>query len=386
METILPRSLYAAFDTFPAPKGAAVHIREFSQTLFGMVPPGLLLTLGTSELPSWQLEEDLQIRRLVSESNNFLQRTIEFSKFVRGHVETVKEGLQIAHFRDPWGGLPIVRCENRKFKTVFEVNALPSIELPAKYPGVSRSTLDKIRSIELECLDRADILVCPSKTIKMFLESLGMKEKRIEVISNGADIPAEVPERPEEAPKKFLIYIGAVQPWQGLEVLFKAMQFLRDFSDLYLVLCVSGSKPRLKYLQKLAERMEINDRLVWNLRFKQPEVHQWLAHAAFSVAPLVECSRNLVQGCCPLKIVESMAYAVPVIASDIPVVRELIDHRQHGWLVRPDRPAELARAIRVLLNNPQQARQLGENAQKLVADRLTWQASRLSLQQIYAKL
>ncbi len=386
MENTPPRSLYVAFDTFPAPKGAAVHIREFSQTLFGMMPPGLLLTLGTSELPSWQLEEDLQIRRLVSQTDNFLQRTIEFSKFVGRHVETVKESLQIAHFRDPWGGLPIVRCESRKFKTVFEVNALPSIELPAKYPGVSHSTLDKIRNIELECLEKADIIVCPSQTIKNFLESLGIDAGRVEVISNGADVPVEMPEKPEGAPDRYLFYFGAVQPWQGLEVLFKAMQFLQDFSNLALVLCVSGSKPRLKYLQKLAERMGINERLVWNLRFKQPEVHRWLAHAAISVAPLVECSRNLVQGCCPLKIVESMAYAIPVVASDIPVVRELISHQQEGWLVRPDRPAELARAIRVLLNNQQQARQLGIAAQKLVAERLTWQASRQRLQQIYAKL
>lgn len=381
-----PNSLYAAFDTFPAPKGAAVHIREFSQTLFDKFPPGLLLALGNEELPSWQIEENAQIRRLASTTQNFLKRTLEFGQFVHNQVETVKSSLKIAHFRDPWSGMPILGGNERNFKTVFEVNALPSIELPSKYPGLNQQTLDKIRKIELHCLLQADRLICPSQTIKDFIVSLIGNEKKIDVIANGADLPATMPEKPAEAPESYLIYFGAVQPWQGLEVLFKAMQFLRDFDDLYLVLCVSGSKPRLKYLQKLGERMGIENRLIWNLRLKQNEVHRWLAHARLSIAPLVECSRNLVQGCCPLKIVESMAYGIPVVASDMPVVRELMTHQHNGWLVRPDRPAELARAMRLLLENSGQAQKLGKNAQQLVREKLTWQASAAQLQRVYDEL
>lgn len=381
-----PDSLYAAFDTFPAPKGAAVHIREFSRTLFEKFSPGLLLVLGNDELPSWQVEEKMQIRRLVSDSQNFLERALEFSDFVFDQVQSCKDSLKIVHFRDPWGGMPILNCKSRNFKTIFEVNALPSIELPSRYPGLSQRTCEKIRKTELFCLRHADRLICPSQTIKDFIVSLIGNEKPVEVIANGADLPATLPLRPEEAPERYLIYIGAVQPWQGIEVLFKAMQFLRDFQDLKLVLCVSGSKPRLKYLRKLAERMEIDSSLIWNLRMKQPEVHQWLAHAQISLAPLVECSRNLVQGCCPLKIVESMAYSVPVVASDIPVVRELLTHQQTGWLVRPDRPAELARAIRLLLENSSQAKKLGQCARDMVAKQYTWEISCQKLAEVYDDL
>lgn len=385
-EIPLPKSLYAAFDTFPAPKGAAVHIREFAGTLFDFCENGLLLVLGNEELPSWQLESNFEIRRMVSSENNFLKRTFEFYDFVRFHTEAVKDSIKIAHFRDPWGGAAILDVKDRKFKTVFEVNALPSIELPARYHGVSATTLDKIRKIELKCLNEADLLICPSSNIKNFLEEIVDSKKPIQVIPNGAQIPSEKYEKPEAAPDKYLIYFGAVQSWQGLEVLFKAMQFLRDFPDLFLVLCVSGTKPRLKYLKKLAERMDIADRLVWNIKLNQKELQPWIANATVSVAPLVECSRNLVQGCCPLKIVESMAHKIPVVASDIPVVRELIDHGNEGWLVRPDRPSELARGIRLMLTHPDKAAEIGMNAGAKISQSLSWELSLNQLKKTYLAL
>jgi glycosyltransferase involved in cell wall biosynthesis len=132
--------------------------------------------------------------------------------------------------------------------------------------------------------------------------------------------------------------------------------------------------------------MEISSQLVWNYKMKQNEFLPWLAHAKISLAPLVECTRNLVQGCCPLKIVESMAYSVPVVASDLPVVRELIEHKKEGWLVRPDRPSELARAIRLLLLHSSQAEAMAKNAQAKVSDQLSWAFSRSRLEKVYAKL
>ncbi|GAB4272757.1 MAG: hypothetical protein Kow0029_11770 [Candidatus Rifleibacteriota bacterium] len=382
----IPSSLYAAFDTFPAPKGAAVHIREFASTLFRFMGNGLLLVLGNEELPSWQIEEGFEIRRLVSDENNYLRKAFQFYDFVRYHTECIAKNLKIAHFRDPWSGSAILDVSDHTFKTVFEVNALPSIELPARYSGVGANTLEKIRKSEMRCLAECDYIVCPSLTIRNFLQTLGVQAEKISVIPNGAEVPEQKFARPETAPDKYLIYFGAVQSWQGIEILFKAMKFLRDFHDLYLVLCVSGAKDRLKYLRKLADRMEIGHRLVWNLKMNQLELQPWIAHASLSIAPLVECSRNLVQGCCPLKIVESMSHGIPVVSSDLPVVRELIDHGFDGWLVRPDRPSELARAIRLLLLHPEKAEKIGVNGQNKIKNKLSWQICVKKLENTYRKV
>ena len=103
-----------------------------------------------------------------------------------------------------------------------------------------------------------------------------------------------------------------------------------------------------------------------------------------SLAPLKDCTRNVVQGCAPLKILESMAAGVPVVASDLPVTRELITDGLDGRLIAPDRPGELARAIRVLLDFPEQRGRMGAAARQRIQDHLTWDASVTRLQNLYA--
>ncbi len=385
---IRPQAVYASFDTFPAPKGAAVHISEFAPTLFKHAGSGLLLVLGDENTPRWQIEENnIQIRRYISDEENYLQKAIDFSEFVFNQVEILRNDIKIAHFRDPWSGVPIIDAlEGTDAKLVFEVNALPSIEIPSRVTSALSITLDKIREMELFCLRRADAIVCPSAVIKAFIVSLGINEEKITVIHNGARLPETEYEKPETAPEKYLIYVGAVQPWQGVEVLLKAMTFLKDMPDLKLVFCASGAKPRIKFLQKLADRLELTDRVVWNLRVGQSEVQQWLKGASISLAPLTECERNLVQGCCPIKIVESMAAGVPVIASNMPVTQELIEHNNTGWLVRPDRPSELARAIRILMAHPEVRQRISEAAKQKLISELTWEASLSKLREVYRKI
>ena len=90
------------------------------------------------------------------------------------------------------------------------------------------------------------------------------------------------------------------------------------------------------------------------------------------------------QGCSPLKILESMAAGVPVVASDLPVVRELMEDRVHGRLVDPERPSELARAIRLLLDYPDELRAMGARARTHVEDCLSWSRSTGQLRALYA--
>jgi glycosyltransferase involved in cell wall biosynthesis len=385
---IKPQSVYASFDTFPAPKGAAVHIGEFAPKLFSFAGSGLLLVLGDEKTPRWQIEDNnVQIRRYITTEENYLQKAMNFSDFIYNEVSALKEDIKIAHFRDPWSGLPILEAlEGTKAKFVYEVNALPSIEIPSRISSALSNTLEKIREMELKCLEKADAIICPSFVIKSFLESLGVNSDKITVIHNGARFSGIEHKKPESAPDKYIIYIGAVQPWQGVECLMKAMTFLKDISDLKLVFCASGTKPRIRFLQKLAEKMEISDKLVWNLRIGQSEVQDWLQGASISLAPLTECERNLVQGCCPIKIVESMAAGVPVVASNMPVTLELLEHNVTGWLVRPDRPSELARAIRVLLAHPETLERIAKTAKEKVISSLSWEMSLEQLEKVYFDL
>ena len=352
------RALYAAFDLYPSYKGAATHIARMADTLFRTYDGGLLFVLGNDTLPEYQREANIEILRFSRSIPNFLERTLAYGRHLQWLLDQQAGTLEICHFRDPWSGIPILENDQRNYVTVYEVNGLPSIELPYAYPLVAPSTLEKIREAERFCMEQATHIITPSHTIRNNLITLGASAEKITVIHNGADVHQDA-RKPDGAPDNYLIYVGALQRWQGLDILLRAFSRLADMQELHLIMCASTHRRRAKPYQKLADKLGISERMLWHFGLAKEELDGWLQHALISVAPLTECSRNLNQGCCPLKILESMAAGVPVVASDLPAVREIMMDGTHGRLVRPERPADLARAIRLLIEYPEQRCTMG---------------------------
>jgi len=378
------QSLYTAFDVFPSAKGAGTHIHHFANTLLKAYPQGLLYVLGDEKLPETEIwDNGVNVWRYKSLNPNFLERTEGYSQGLLRWLAW-QENLKLCHFRDIWGGVPILLNPNRNYKTIFEVNALPSVELPYRY-SVSNKILDEIKRLENFCLQNCDQIVVPSAVIAHFLEKKGIAGRKIQIITNGAELPETTIERPADAPEKYIIYFGALQPWQGVDTLLRAFRLLQD-TDLYLVICSSHKARYGKAYHKFAEKLGIAEKIVWKYQLSKQELYAWVKYAYCSLAPLKECSRNLEQGCSPLKILEAMALATPVIASDMSVCREIISSEQVGRLIRPDRPAELARAIRIWLAYPERVKEIGYNAQKHIARQFDWLAKKQELKNLYLRL
>jgi len=66
-------------------------------------------------------------------------------------------------------------------------------------------------------------------------------------------------------------------------------------------------------------------------------------------------------------LVEALSRGVPVVATDVPGVAELVQHRRTGLLVAPDDPTALAGALAELLGDADLARRLGRTGHDLVA-------------------
>ena len=385
--TFLPhRSLYTAFDVYPTSKGAATHIQHAAQTLFDGSEGGLLYVLGNEHLPRYQREGNIEILRFGGLISNYLHRALAFRTELSDLLEFgVRDHLEIVQFRDPWGGDPLIDDDQRNYRAVYEVNGLPSIELPMAYPSVQQGTLNKIKALEKKCMERADHIVVPSGIIRDNLVNGGVSSQKITVVPNGCELNEGHP-RPELAAKQYLLYFGAIQAWQGIEVLLRAMASLKDHTQLQLVICCSVKQRRARGYQRLAERLGISEQVKWLFQLSKSELAPWVSNAYLTLAPLVECPRNLDQGCCPLKILESMGAGVPVLASDLPVVRELVTHREDGYLVNPDRPADLARSIRILLDYPDLVDEMGRRAQDKVKASFLWQHSNEQLMNVHNTL
>ena len=384
-ERLAHRALYAAFDRFPSRKGAAVHIDRFARTLFDELDGGLLYVVGGGALPLRQIEGNVEIVRFADDVPNFLERAIAYGERLAGIVDAHASSLEICHFRDPWSGVAIALRPDRSYATIFEVNALPSVELPYLFPAVGPRTLEKVRKMELDCLRASDLIVSPSRTTAEFVKSLGIDEAKIRVIPNGAELDA-AQARPADAPELYILYFGSPQTWQGIDTLLRAFARLADFESLRLVICGSREGKAWKAYEKLATKLALSDRIIWKFALEEEQLSAWRQHALASVAPLTDSPRNVAQGCAPLKIVESMASGVAVVASNLGPVRELITDRHDGWLVHPDRPSELARALRILLDDRAYARQLGMEARRTIEHRFTWERSLSLLREEYQRL
>jgi glycosyltransferase involved in cell wall biosynthesis len=361
------KTLLTAFDVFPSSKGASAHIAQNLIAIRGFKEEAALACLGTIDDPKAQMEDGLTILRCRMMHPNFLKRTEIFGDFVWSTLNRFGAGLTSVHFRDIWGGMPVLNhvAVKRALK-IFEVNGLPSIELPCRYPALERNAalLNRIKGMENFCLSKADRIITVSGVNADHIVSRAVAREKITVIPNTTDIDEAVlaPDI-HSSGKKRILYSGCLAPWQGVETALKAYALIAHRDDVMLTLAVSNRK-YLKPHSQLIKKLGLENRVEIRTAMPKEYLAALYAPSAFSLAPLTRCQRNETQGACPIKIVDSMAMGVPVIASDLAITREMLENAVNGLLVTPDSPRALAVGMTYLLDNPALAAELGKNARK----------------------
>ena len=379
----MARLAYISFDQVPAPKGASTHIEAFARGLAAEFGELDLVTVSASTDPAGPCERWPGVIHweLPALGRSLIDRALCFGGFLTQWLRTRQ--FQVLHFRSIFEGLPILRNRNGA-ALVFEVNGLPSIELKYRYSGSEddRELMRKIEAQERACVAAADRIVTPSAVTRDFLvQSRGAVNRKIAVIPNGADTELF---RPRAAPPTGagwkLLYFGTLSPWQGVDLAIRALAQV-DAASLRIL--GTGSKTRIAALTRLAAKLGVADRVALCPPVSPPELAEELAACHAVLAPLLWNDRNVVQGCCPLKILEGMAAGRPVIASDLEVVRELGRHEEHLLLSRPGSVEAIAEAIVRLRGDPELAATLSSNARRLVEERFTWRHAVQSLTAVY---
>ena len=87
-----------------------------------------------------------------------------------------------------------------------------------------------------------------------------------------------------------------------------------------------------------------------------------------------------------IKTVEYMMFGVPIIASDFPLWREIVEGRKCGICVDPKDPKAIAAAIKTLLTDPQRAQQLSKNGIQSIKEKYNWENEKLKLVHAYKRL
>jgi glycosyltransferase involved in cell wall biosynthesis len=354
----------ASFDRLDAGKGAGAHILA-NAAILREAHDVSLVTLGEEPLPGWRH------RPIHVPEANWLKRALMF----RERVARVfaKEDFDVYHVRSPWEGL--AAPPDRRI--LYEVNGLASIEAQYHFPAVLTrpDVRQKLRTLELCMLDRARTVLTPTRVTARYLADLGVEPARIAVVPNAPSVAEQPVERaPSDAVR--LVYIGTLAPWQGLAELVSVLPRLTVPSRLTVL--TRAADWRGRDLQKLARKrgVEVDVRPPLPPSLLGP----FLATQDVGLAPLVPCERNLVQGCMPIKLLDYAAAGLPVLAPDMPVVREVLGD---GYPLYPrwGRTSMVAH-LQALADSPSMRRELGEAGQARV--RGAAEAQRAALLAAYA--
>jgi len=385
----MTRVLYSAFDIVPSPKGASTHILHNLRGLVNRSFEVHLITPSDGVLPLDDTLEGARVMRIPQDmTQNFLARASDFGRAVMRHV-ALAPAYDVAHYRSVWCGLPLAQSRHKHgYKTLFEVNGLPSVELKYHYPGIEPALLTKIKEQELATLHLSDAIVCPSYVTRDYLASLGLDRGRVAVIPNGVSpsdfSPSPLPAREGRVPA--LLYIGTLADWQGLDVLIKALPKILEQREVRLQIVGRGRSRQRKVLAKYIRKLGLLDNVTVLPAVPHHEVPALIAVADICVAPLGLNDRNVTQGACPIKVLEYMAAARPLLASNMPIVRELVREDVDALLFSPNDPDDLARQALALLNDFELSKRLAESASERVLAKFTWHESQKKLGKVYERL
>ena len=386
---MMKRILYTAFDIVPSPKGASTHILHNIRGLVNSQFDVHLLTPNDGLLPEEDLIEGARVTRVPQDlTQNFLARASHFGRSVLNHLALYHD-YQVVHYRNIWDGLSVAQNKKRfGYKTLFEVNGLPSIELKYHYPGIDLNLLSKIKEQEIATLHLSDAVICPSNVTRDYIASLGLNRKLVTVIPNGVSpsdfSPSPLPDREDRVP--VLLYIGTLADWQGLEVVIKSLPKILEQQAVRLQIVGRGRSRQRKLLAKQIRKLGIEEHVTVQHAVPHHEVPALIAGADICIAPLGLNDRNVTQGACPIKVLEYMAAGRPLIASNMPIVRELVREDVDALLFSPNDPDDLTRQALVLLNDIELSKRLAGSASERALTKFTWHESQKKLVKVYEKL
>jgi colanic acid/amylovoran biosynthesis glycosyltransferase len=146
-----------------------------------------------------------------------------------------------------------------------------------------------------------------------------------------------------------LLCVASLQEYKGHRVLLEALAGRSELSDVQVDLV--GDGPLRGDLQQLAVRLGLESRISFHGSLPEPDVVGLLERADVFVLPSVVARDGQMEGI-PVALTEAMAAGVPVVASRLSGIPELVRDGETGLLVEPSSPEALRRAVIRLLEEP----------------------------------
>ena len=254
---------------------------------------------------------------------------------------------------------------------LLEVNA-PLFEERSRFDGISLPRL--ARWSERQAWHGADYVLPVTHVLAGRVQAAGVPAQRIRVIPNGINTrefaslptPAEAKRRLQLEGRLVLGFVGFMREWHGLERVLEFMARAKDRERL-LALFV-GDGPARGALEARARELGLESSLRITGVMPRDQIPQTLAAFDVALQPAV------VDYASPLKLFEYLAVGLPIIAPDLPNIREVLRNGDNALLFAEGDPQDFVRCLSRMTNDAGLRTRLAASAAATIAKQgLTWQ-------------
>jgi glycosyltransferase involved in cell wall biosynthesis len=353
-------------------KGSSVHVQEIIRAFIkrgarielfagrlGGEPPPDLKGIHVHKLPNIAKSDPAFLEHRAFLGNSELRALLEGN----APFDIIYERYSL------WSYAGMEYANNCGIPGILEVNA-PMIEEQEKY----RILINRASAVDIAiCVyNLATHIIAVSKPIASYIKRRTKRGKRVHILPNGVNpylFSTKVIPSCSASPGTFTVgFLGTLKPWHGLPNLIKAFSMFHRWNPSSRLLLV-GDGPERNGIEAGLLSGGLLDSVHFTGLLPHDKVPGFLASMDVAVAPY-SMQRNFYFS--PLKLYEYMATGLPVVASNIGQIKEIIQNRKNGILVPPGDSFAFARALERLRNNPKMRKRLGRAARSTVVRHHTW--------------
>ncbi|MCI4625458.1 MAG: glycosyltransferase [Candidatus Magnetoovum sp. WYHC-5] len=253
-----------------------------------------------------------------------------------------------------------------KTKALFNMPVIFEAHEIFHYSAKNKKTAHILKAMEAFIYERSDGIIAISSFLRDEIrEIFAVYKKPISVITNAVkDEQIGEVSISQKLTGEYLFYCGSFYPWKGVDIAIRALRYLPKER----LLIVGGGK-RAEELNRLAREEGVNHRVTFTGMVAQRDVAAYMSKAKVALIPNLPHSPSMHSS--PLKMFEYMAAEVPIVASNLPGISEVLENQESAVLFEAGSVDGLVSALSLVLNNPAYATSIAKNA-KILAQRYTY--------------
>lgn len=321
--------------------------------------------------------QGVRIRAVAAGASRLRRMTTTVMAVLRA---ALAERADVYHFHDP-ELIPVGLCLKLMGKrVVYDVHEDLPAQILSKYwirPWLRHVTARAAAGLEAFAARVFDgIIVANPPHLRRFPRSKAEVVRNVPILEEFVDGSSV----PYATRQPAVVYVGGLTRTRGAKEMVRAIGLLPEGSGARLLLAGRFIEPGLEQECRALPGWSRVDFRGWQSRREVAE----LLHAArvglVLLHPTVQYRTPY-----PVKLLEYMAAGLPVVASDLPPSRELLEDAGCGFLVDPFDSAAVAEAIGWLFDHPDEAEQMGRRGRQAILDRYNWTGEGQKLVRYYER-